>query len=169
MLKIKIQWQQTKCMHIFLKPIHDWVYILLPLLLSSHCFEAKCLLYWSLQVQCLFSPRSFFLKHFFLWGGLLPRRGQSRDLWAPNTADSGPYQPYQPTKYQWSQSSLSSITQTTGLVRQTRLLKWKKGRENINLTFFYAVFLPILPTCCLLYTSPSPRDSWASRMPSSAW
>ena len=22
---------------------------------------------------------------------------------------------------------------------------------------------------CLLYTSPSPRDSWASRMPSSAW
>ena len=24
-------------------------------------------------------------------------------------------------------------------------------------------------TGCLLYTSPSPRDSWASRMPSSAW
>ena len=28
---------------------------------------------------------------------------------------------------------------------------------------------PIKQTDCLLYTSPSPRDSWASRMPSSAW
>ena len=26
-----------------------------------------------------------------------------------------------------------------------------------------------LNSVCLLYTSPSPRDSWASRMPSSAW
>ena len=30
-------------------------------------------------------------------------------------------------------------------------------------------FEPILSNSCLLYTSPSPRDSWASRMPSSAW
>ena len=27
----------------------------------------------------------------------------------------------------------------------------------------------IFASICLLYTSPSPRDSWASRMPSSAW
>ena len=41
---------------------------------------------------------------------------------------------------------------------------------------FFATFLrPVFPASrvqhisCLLYTSPSPRDSWASRMPSSAW
>ena len=28
---------------------------------------------------------------------------------------------------------------------------------------------PVYSTGCLLYTSPSPRDSWAPRMPSSAW
>ena len=37
----------------------------------------------------------------------------------------------------------------------------------VFLTFF-ALFMPLAGPC-LLYTSPSPRDSWASRMPSSAW
>ena len=31
-----------------------------------------------------------------------------------------------------------------------------------------AAAAPAKPTACLLYTSPSPRDPWKSRMPSSA-
>ena len=40
-------------------------------------------------------------------------------------------------------------------------------REGVDVVFGYPGGA-ILPTYCLLYTSPSPRDAHESRMPSSA-
>ena len=44
----------------------------------------------------------------------------------------------------------------------------KRGEGGPKAGCGRGVFLPQLPWCCLLYTSPSPRDQRGSRMPSSA-
>ena len=42
----------------------------------------------------------------------------------------------------------------------------KKGKEFVGICPFHDDTKPSMT--CLLYTSPSPRDMWTSRMPSSA-
>ena len=44
----------------------------------------------------------------------------------------------------------------------------KSAIENSNKVIGIYCFNPNLYIDCLLYTSPSPRDPWKSRMPSSA-
>ena len=44
------------------------------------------------------------------------------------------------------------------VVEMPTMTEGKKNKKQVNGS-----------QICLLYTSPSPRDSWASRMPSSAW
>ena len=50
-----------------------------------------------------------------------------------------------------------------------------KALDNVNLEIYKGDYLAVMgasgsgkSTACLLYTSPSPRDSFRSRMPSSA-
>ena len=53
----------------------------------------------------------------------------------------------------------SVLTITERAVEKVRDLKTEENNENIKLRVYVT---------CLLYTSPSPRDSDSSRMPSSA-
>ena len=46
--------------------------------------------------------------------------------------------------------------------------KYEEGLKSENVEYFYSKKKEELPTGCLLYTSPSPRDRQKSRMPSSA-
>ena len=75
-----------------------------------------------------------------------------------------------PPRSTQSRSSAASDVykrQTYGFASSTGKLKGKilRIRKNESTKNIYSPALP----ACLLYTSPSPRDSWASRMPSSAW
>ena len=54
---------------------------------------------------------------------------------------------------------LQRISQTVLILHQLCLL---------HVRFFFRFFFKCVCVCCLLYTSPSPRDSLRSRMPSSA-
>ena len=52
-------------------------------------------------------------------------------------------------------------------IHPTTLSGWKNGRRNKEPSFSKAIIVDDNPVC-LLYTSPSPRDTSSSRMPSSA-
>ena len=81
--------------------------------------------------------------------------------------------------------SLSSNHLYTFLILSfTAVLSYSNNRKKLNYIFLYLFFISIIlelahllipnrsfqfeDLICLLYTSPSPRDSCASRMPSSA-
>ena len=60
-----------------------------------------------------------------------------------------------------------------GRVRLERAAAWRKSLPylddgNARRHFFVFPRVAYIPKCCLLYTSPSPRDATLSRMPSSA-
>ena len=58
--------------------------------------------------------------------------------------------------------SLGDLIQANGAIKDIK--NFYKNRKVFLLTAQpYAIFMS-----CLLYTSPSPRDLWISRMPSSA-
>ena len=68
--------------------------------------------------------------------------------------------------------ALLSITMTFAGLTSAYLVS--KGRPDwlvdfqLPNLFFYSTLIIVLSSLCLLYTSPSPRDSNLSRMPSSA-
>ena len=61
-----------------------------------------------------------------------------------------------------SEESLRDAAQRVKIQYEQTLLDWLNEQENLEL------LAPIQAICCLLYTSPSPRDRQKSRMPSSA-
>ena len=63
----------------------------------------------------------------------------------------------------------NKITDLTGKVSNSNTLKDLISNQGIEEAKSYATNNPgNINNSCLLYTSPSPRDMWTSRMPSSA-
>ena len=71
----------------------------------------------------------------------------------------------------WTIEKLCCDFETTGLdarVHEPRLLQLCSTKEDEEDRVVYVIDLFKCKNICLLYTSPSPRDYAASRMPSSA-
>ena len=65
------------------------------------------------------------------------------------------------------QRSITDMTLEGDTTMEVNLLPFQAVKEN-NVAIDSAWFEAVVPSICLLYTSPSPRDATLSRMPSSA-
>ena len=89
------------------------------------------------------------------------------------TGDMGQFQSFieqDPMRQQQMQRFTNAAIQMArgGVVRMNTGGTTSPAGPNIQQATMDRMFKPALPTGCLLYTSPSPRDLSTSRMPSSA-